>query len=116
MNVINNHHYHKKLIITIGELYWITDDLMDISSDLKQNRLNSILLSIDHKMGHTYDSYQKYDILSKLLSGNYFLTACNGICYRIHSVLTSLQSFDTKEEDVQEIRQVIISTIRDWIE
>jgi hypothetical protein len=104
------------LVINMGEIFWLIDDLIDVIRDLESYYLNSIITQINNKIDYIDDPQWRYKILVDLLEGDYIEARANQICSKINYVLNFLESNKFKEEDIKMVRNLITFSIRDWME
>ena len=102
-------------IDNLGELFWLLDDLMDVIPDLQSKHLNSIILEIREKLQETKTSSPIYEILVKLLNGNYIESQTDKICFRIEKILDPPMISRYSGKIPKTIHEFIASYVRSWM-
>lgn len=100
----------------MGEIFWLVDDLVDVIRDLESNHLNSVLIQVNDKIDDIEISQIQYKILVELLNGDYIETQANQIYSKIYSVLNFLESKKFREEDIKMVKNLIVFSVRNWME
>jgi hypothetical protein len=100
----------------IGEIFWYTDDLIDLLKDLESNHLNSILCRIYNQINIKGESDEKYHLLIELLNHSHIEKIINQLNLKITSLLHSLEINNFREEDVTMVRNILLCFVRNWTE
>ena len=102
-------------IENLGEIFWLTDDLVDVNQDLESGYLNSLLLQINNRNSSSNISDLKYKTLSLLLEGDYIEKHTDQICSSISNVFDYLDRGKYEYNQVEFIKNFITFSIRNWI-
>ncbi|MBF9254999.1 hypothetical protein I2I11_16970 [Pontibacter sp. 172403-2] len=100
----------ERLSYTIGEIFWLLDDLADAVSDYQTNQLNSLFCNQEGKgciMGE--------GAITQILATDNLPRLVNHLCSKIQRVELSISSSGTDNEADLRFRQILLFYIRDWL-
>jgi len=100
----------ERLSYTIGEIFWLLDDLADVVSDYQTNQLNSLFCN------QKSESYMMDEgSITQILAADDLPRLINHLCSKIQRAEHSISASGTDIESNLRFRQILLFYVRDWL-
>lgn len=96
-----------RLVEDIAVTFWLTDDVVDLASDVRSGALNALL--VDPDVGRS-------EALAELLDGGLLDDAAGQVGARLSDALRVLQEPEIDQVVARRLGDVLVCGVRDWLE
>jgi hypothetical protein len=106
---------HHAVVRNVATLFWLVDDIVDITRDARNRNANSILAAATDCLDLDVRS-DTYSVLNAILDGDYVEQTTDRIASCLSEVNDALQMLDLPCEVVRRNQTAIQSYVRHWID